>query len=425
MCVTGQNVCSTREVCVPKTENQCCVEDPASLNVIFFGFETNYASVFAYIVSISVILQVIFFMILGPLADYGNWSMFLFKTSTVVGCVCLVCICFCSNVPWEIPASLFCLGNVAYGVAQVFYNGYLPRITTPDRYDEVGAKAVGIGFVGGQLCLFLMFIPLMGLSDKDYCLSGLAIGIGMTGFWWAGFGYVAISKLPEIEGAPFPEGESLLTFGPKKCFKTITEIRKDYPETGKFLLAYFIFSDGLSTIVDTVLVFATEELCMNFDDTITLLIIVELMSAIGCLAQEQLVVRKVISCQKIIIINLCVIGLLPLMAHEKTGIFTSETMTNFWVAAVIFGICQGGVSGLTRSLYTRFIPKGKENEFYGFYEITDKGTSWVGPLTVAIVISATGNFRTGFFSVFFFMAIGSALLYRVDVDKGAKAVGRA
>jgi UMF1 family MFS transporter len=90
---------------------------------------------------------------------------------------------------------------------------------------------------------------------------------------------------------------------------------------------------------------------------------------------------------------------MPLLGHPSVPVFSSEQLWTFNVAAVLFGFCQGGTHGLTRSLFARFIPKGRENEFYGFYEITDKGTSWLGPLVVGIVISATGSLRLGFFSI--------------------------
>ena len=99
-------------------------------------------------------------------------------------------------------------------------------------------------------------------------------------------------------------------------------------------------------------------------------------------------------------------------------------METFFIAAIIFGLNNGSMSALTRSLYTRFIPKGKEHEYFGFFEVTDKGTSWLGPLIVGIVVDATGSLRLGFFSVFFFMVIGGLLLWRVDVNKGARTVGR-
>jgi MFS family permease len=89
--------------------------------------------------------------------------------------------------------------------------------------------------------------------------------------------------------------------------------------------------------------------------------------------------------------NIGVIALLPLFGHPKLPIFTSERMWTFNLAAVVFGVSNGGLLALSRSLYARFIPKGKEHEYFGFYEITDKGTSWLGPLVVGIVINATGD----------------------------------
>jgi len=412
------------DTCVPATANKCCVKDPESLTVDFLGGETNYASVFAYLVSISVGLQVICFIVLAPLADYGKHCKFMLKISTVVGSMCLFLVCFCDNAPWQLPGTLFVVGNVAFGMATVFYNGYLPKITTPSSYDRVGTKGVALGYIGGQVCLFLMFVPLLGIAENEHCLLGLSIGIGMTGLWWMAFGAWSLKNLPDVEGEKWPEGANYLTHGPKEVLSTVKHIRSDLPETGKFLLAYFVFSDGNSTIVDTVLVFASEELCMTFDDTITLLIIVEMFSAIGAFAGERIVRSGKMSTKGMVMLNIGIIALLPLLGHPDIPVFSSEHLWTFFTASTVFGLCNGSMTALTRSLYTRFIPKGREHEYFGFYEVTDKGTSWLGPLIVGIVVNATGSLRQGFFSVFFFMLIGGLLLWRVDVEKGAKAVGR-
>lgn len=129
-------------------------------------------------------------------------------------------------------------------------------------------------------------------------------------------------------------------------------------------------------------------------------------------------------CLFTVIIAISTIALLPLFGHPALPIFTSENLLVFYIAAAIFGLCNGATASLSRSLFVRFIPEGKEHEFFGFYELTDKGTSWLGPLVVGLVINATASLRLGFFSVFFFMAIGALLLTRVDVDKGAAKCGR-
>ena len=147
--------------------------------------------------------------------------------------------------------------------------------------------------------------------------------------------------LPDIEGEKWPENESFLTFGPREVWKTITHIRNDLPETGKFLLAYFVFSDGNSTIVDTVLVFASEELCMTFDDTIMLLIIVEMFSAIGAFAGERIVRAGKMSTKGMVLLNIGVIALLPLLGHPDIPVFSSEYLWTFFLASVVFGLCNG------------------------------------------------------------------------------------
>ena len=189
-------------------------------------------------------------------------------------------------------------------------------------------------------------------------------------------------------------------------------------------MAYFVYSDGLSTLIDTVLVFAVEELCMTFDDTITLLIITDFTSCIGAFLSENIVEKKILSTKKTVMAAISIIALLPFFGHPSLPVFTSDNHPVFYAFAGIFGICNGATGALSRSLFIRFIPKGKEHEFFGFYELTDKGTSWLGPLIIAIVIDVTGSLRLGFFSIFFFMFFGVLLLARVDVEKSAKLLGR-
>ena len=256
---------------------------------------TDTHTTHSFSLSLSCGVQLFLFVFLSPIADYGPYAKKMLILSTGVGATCLTAIAFCDDTSWEISAVLFVLGNCAFGLSTVFYNGFLPKLTTPDTYDKVSTLGIAWGYFGGQLCLFVMFVPLLGISEEDHCLRGLAYGIGLTGIWWAVFAALSFTKLPNVDGKPVEPDQSLVKLGPKNCRATLTTILNDYPETGKFLLAYFVYSDGLSTIIDTVLVFADEELCMTFDDTIILLIVVDMTSGIGAWLSEKIVNRKILS----------------------------------------------------------------------------------------------------------------------------------
>ena len=387
--------CAEVAACVPTTANQCCVSDPAELTVSFFGTETNYASVFAYCVAISVVLQIVSLIALGPLADYAHYHRKMLRVATVVGGLSVVAITLTAEGPWEIAAALFVVSNVAFGLADVAYNAYLPKLFAPARFDSVGAKGFMYGQAGGITCLLLMFVPIMVL--EDHCLWGLSVGIGLSGLWWLFFSVPFLQAAPSMGGKPIPEGMTAAGVGFRETKAMFVNALK-YPQLVKFLVAYFIFSDGISTLVETVSVYASVVLCFTFIDLVLVILVVELSALLGAWMFTTFVEAGRLRIRTAMHVNLFMIMWLPLLTLPGVNAFSSDYQWTFFLAAFVFGINAGSIGALGRSYFSRLVPKGNEVQLFSVYEITNKGTAWLGPLTVAIINDATGSFEYAFFS---------------------------
>ena len=403
------------ETCTPLPSNKCCENNRSNEKetVQFFGAAVHYKSVFAYLTSLSVVLQIIAFLFVGPIADFGNMRKRLLFACTMGGAACVTLMVPFYSGPWEVVSVLYVVGNVLYGLATVFHNGLLPMICPPEQLDSLSAEAFRIGYAGALLCLLLSFGPILGLSANEYCGLGLAIAIAMHAVWWAGFSLITFRRVTWHQGAPLPKAfRDVATLGLRRYGSLLKQARS-MPQTGLFLIAYFIYSDGYSTITETTMVFAHSELCLGFGGIIGLLLIAEVISIVGCIVCNRLIARKILSPKQTIILNLLSIGILPILVVVPGVI---DSTASLFVAAAWFGFHNGPVQAFSRSLFARMVPASQQNQYFALYEITDKGTAWLGPLVVAIVNDAVGSFRWAYFSLLGFFVIGSVVLYFVDVE---------
>lgn len=242
-------------------------------------------------ISISVLFQAIAFISLGTLGDYGDYrKKGLVAASTVGG------IATCMYVIVPADASLYWLGgvlmiaaNVSLGVSVVFYNSYLPLMVdesaevvdasggvekgTKSEQDvidaqeavssEISSKGQMWGYAGGTGCLVLSVIVLLVLTaiGMDWYWA-LGVTSALSGVWWLVFAYFAFQRLPDRPGPPFPPGMSKYTEGWRRTHRLLVYLWRSERNTFYFLILFFIFSDGYSTISTVAVMFAYHELCM-------------------------------------------------------------------------------------------------------------------------------------------------------------------
>ena len=377
-----------------------------------------------YCISFSVGMQVLFLPILGAIADYSHMRKQMMQLFATIGAVATILLFFVAGNLWWMGGLLFILANLTFGASAVFYNSYLPDIASEEKRDNVSSYGWAMGYLGGGLLLLLNLI-FYQFSDKLGVPGGLAIRINLAsaGVWWLGFSFFTWARLrPRHAHRTLPKGESYVRVGFNQLRQTISEL-KNFPETMRYLLAYFLYNDGIQTVIAVSATFAAAPILRGGleIDTGTLTIVVlmiQFMAFFGALFWGKL--AGWIGAKESIVVSLVIWAAVVIYAYG--GLKGDSRVAQFFVLGAFIALVMGGSQAISRSLFAQMIPIGKEAEFYSFYEVSERGTSWIGPLLFGLMNQMFGNLRLAILSLIFFFVMGLIILPFVNVPKAVADV---
>jgi UMF1 family MFS transporter len=379
-------------------------------------------SFFPYCISLSVVLQVFFLPILGAIADYSHRRKQMLQLFAVTGALATTLLFFTTATVWWLGGLLFIIANLAFGASIVFYNAYLPDIAGVDQRDRVSSFGWAMGYLGGGLLLLLNLVFYL-YSDRMGVPESLAVRINLAsaGVWWLGFAFFTWNRLRRRHPARhLPAGETYFHTGFKQLARTIREMR-NFPETLKFLLAYFIYNDGIQTVIAMSAVFAAAPIIqggigMEQSTLILVILMIQFMAFFGALLWGRL--AGWVGAKQAVIISLFVWSIVVIYAYF--GLRGENRVLEFFILGAIIALVLGGSQAISRSLFAQMIPSGKQAEYYSFYEVSERGTSWIGPLLFGLMNQVFNNLRPAILSLIFFFIVGLIALPFVNVEK-AKA----
>ncbi len=385
----------------------------------FAGIPVAPDSFLPYCVSFSVGLQVLFLPILGAIADYSHLRKQMMQLFATLGALATIAMFMTAGSLWWLGGLLFIIANLAFGAAIVFYNAYLPEIASEERRDSVSSYGWAMGYLGGGLLLllnliFYQFREALGVPTA----LAVRINLASAGLWWLGFSLITWSRLRTRQATrPLPQGETYVSVGFKQLGKTLKEVR-NFPETLKYLLAYFLYNDGIQTVIAVSATFAAAPLIrggVGIDQGVLIMIIlmIQFVAFFGALFWGKL--AGWVGAKQSIIISLVIWSGVVIYAYG--GMKGESRVLEFWILGAFIALVLGGSQAISRSLFAQMIPRGKEAEFYSFYEISERGTSWIGPLLFGLVNQLFGSLRPAILSVIFFFVMGLILLPFVNVKK--------
>ena len=375
--------------------------------VSFLGIPILATSLFSFAVSASVILQVLFLPVLGAAADYSNARKRLMALFATIGALATMALFFLTDTGWVFGTGMFIIANLSFGAAIVFYNAFLPDIASPENRDSVSSRGFALGYLGGGLYLLINLIMFQTMSD-----TGLAIRLSLmgAGIWWLLFSQITFRRLQNRRPAQtLAPGEKYLSASMRQLGGTLREFRSR-PHTLRYLIAYLIYNDGIQTVIAISAVYGSQELGMSAGTLATVILMVQFVAFGGAFLFNWIAQRT--STKNAIVISLVIWSLLVIYAY---GFLQNDSQ--FFMMGAVLALVLGGSQALSRSLFSQMIPAGRESEFFSFYEISERGTSWIGPLVFGLVNQAFRSLRLGILSLVFFFVIGLALLLRVDVDQ--------
>ncbi len=302
------------------------------------------------------------------------------------------------------------MANCLFGASVAIYDSYLLDISNPEERDSVSSFGWALGYLGGGICLAICLLFFWIFPERDLATR---ISFLFTGLWWLIFTILFPLKLLPDDAAKKLNGSKEYLKSIKMAFKrpflTLKELRNS-PNILKFFLAYLFYNDGIQTVIVVASLFAASELNAGPKILTILILFIQFWAFGGSLLFGKLAER--LGTKKTIIFSLFIWCLTVLYAYlfldSIPGLFT----LSFFIALVL-----GGTQALSRSFFSKLIKKGNEAELFSFYQLGEKGTSWLGPFFFGLGVEMTGNTRTAILTVLTFLIIGTFLMFLVKEPK--------
>jgi UMF1 family MFS transporter len=380
-----------------------------------FGIPVYARSFWSYAVSLSVILQVIFLPIVGAIADYGRRKKEVLGATAYLGAFATVAMFFLQGSDYLMGGVLFLIANVVFGAAEVIYNSFLPEIAPPADRDTVSSKGYAYGYIGGGVLLALNLALFLG-AGKIGITEGMAVRISLSsaGAWWAIFTIPTLMTLHNRGPAhSVPRGRSALATTVDQLVHSLKSL-SNYPQAALFLVAFLLFNDAIQTVIALASQFGADELKIPQAQMTMTILMVQFVAFFGSLGFNWVASKT--SAKRAVVVSLLIwIGVV-------LDIFWVTTSLQFFLMAGVVALVLGGSQALSRSLFAQLVPKGREAAYYGVYEITDKGTSWICPIIFGLALQFTKSFRVAILSLLFFFVAGLLVLLKVNVEQGERDV---
>jgi len=382
-----------------------------------FGFQLAVGSLFPAAISVSVVLNILLLPIVGAIADRSAHKRRLLALTAYIGAAATTALIFVEGERYLLGAALLVIATMAFASSVVVYNSFLPQLVDEDRRDQVSSIGWAIGYLGGGVLLLLNLVALAVLEDRYGTGMVVRWSMASAGIWWGVFTLFPLRWLKDrpAAGAVYATG-GVISQGFRQLFHTVRHLRA-YPLTLFFLGAYLVYNDGIQTVINLAGQYGIEELKLGQTTLIITILIVQFLGVAGALGLGRLATR--VGAWKTILLSLALWIGIVLAAYW----LPKEAPVQFMILGAAIGVVIGGSQALSRSLFSQLIPRGKEAEYYSFYEISDKGTAWLGPAAFALVFQLTHSYRLGIVSLIVFFVAGFLLLLAVPIRRAILAAG--
>jgi UMF1 family MFS transporter len=385
--------------------------------ISLWGFEMRPGSLYPYAISFSVFMQVFLLPIVGGIADRIKSRNGLLAVFAYIGSISTICLYFVKDGRFALGAFLLIVANISFGAALVVANSYIQDLASPDKRDAVSSRGWATGYAGGGLLLLLNLILYAGYESFGVTQTeAVRISLMSAGIWWALFTIITVRGLRTLNRPVGAVGSEALTVGFKELKTTIKDVRK-YPETLKFLIAYLFYNDGIQTVIAISGTYAILELKLTEISLVIAILIVQVTALIGALLLAKL--SDKIGAKKVILLTLLIWTLMVVITYA----LPAGQQNPYLAIAAGIGFVLGGSQALSRSLYSQVIPRSREAQYFSFYEISERGTSWLGTLAFGIAFGLTGSYRQSVLLIIAFFVIGGLLLLRVNIRQAITESG--
>ncbi|MFN2291498.1 MAG: MFS transporter [Anaerolineae bacterium] len=375
--------------------------------------EADATAAWAYTTSLSLLFVALLAPVLGAISDHTGGKKKFIAFFAVLGVIGTGLFAFLGDTSYLWASVLFMIGDVGFAGANIFYESLLPHIAQKGDIDQVSTRGYAMGYLGGGILLIvnvlwymnpdLFFMPSTGFALRAAFFS--------VAVWWAVFSIPLFRNVPEPPVVRIEREEvNFVRAGFSRLGHTFGQLRR-YKQLLIFLIAFWIYNDGIGTIIKMATAYG-DEIGIGLTDMTLALIITQFVGipfsfGFGWLARRLGTKRSIL------------LGLGVYVLISIAGYFM-QTAIHFYILAFMVGTVQGGSQALSRSLYGTMVPKSQSAEFFGFFSTSSKFAGIIGPLIFGVVSQITGASRLSILSVIAFFIIGGFLLIFVDEQEGRR-----
>jgi len=371
-------------------------------------------TVWGWGIAVTTLLCAILSPLLGAIADkHANKRTWLAIT-TMLGATASVLMFFGTpEHPWWFVA-MFLIANLNYELVQSFYNAFLPEITDDRRMSEVSGWGYGTGYVGGGLMLVVAVVVLkygesLGLPTENAFLARFCLLI--MGLWWAVFS-LPMLLIVRDRAEPRRTGESVLQTSMaamRDVKRTLLDIRR-YRMLAIFLIGFLIFNDGVMTVISQASVYAQNKFGMTEEDLVPLFLMIQFVALPGAVFLGWLANKIGQKTALQICLGIWVLVLL-------SG-FVIETVPQFYVMSAVTALVMGGTQSISRTIMGLMTPEAKTGEFFGFFNLSGKAFSLLGPIMFTEILKRTESAQWAILSLLVFFVIGWLIIIPLNIARG-------
>lgn len=347
---------------------------------------------------------------LGAIADWGSYKKRLLAFFALLGSVMTASLYILSAGSWPLAVLFYSLGVVGFSGANTFYDALLPFVASEKKVDFVSSLGYSLGYIGGGL-LFLVNVLMylnpswFGIENQE---SAIKISFVIVGIWWVAFTIPLLLLVKEEQRAKELTLSQSIRKGLHVTTETIRSFRK-LKTIALFLAAYWLYIDGVDTIIRMAVNYGSS-LDFPSDSLIIALLITQFVAFPAALGYSAF--GKRIGVRQALMVAIAAYIIIAIL-----GFFMTKVL-HFYLLAICIGLFQGGIQALSRSYYTRLIPKERSAEFFGFFNMLGKFAAIIGPALMGIVTLITGSTRMGILSLILLFVGGFLLLRLVNEEKG-------
>jgi UMF1 family MFS transporter len=383
----------------------------------FLGFNFKNTALISFVTAIAFMFLVVMTPLLSGIADYTGLKKTFMKFFCFMGSAATISLYWFDIDNLTFGLLFYLLAMIGFWGSLVFYNSYLPDIAYENQQDSISAKGYSMGYFGSVILLILNLVMvnfpdlfgIVGEGTIQAPIMAMKISFVTVGIWWFIFSLYTFYYLPEPKKTS--KINSSVLFNGFKELKEVWVILKSHPFLKSYLLAFFVYSIALQTVILVATYFGEQEINWKEGEKTTGLIIsiliIQLIAIVGALASAK-ISEKFGNIYTLTILNilwafLCFYG------------YFVESSNEFYIAAGLVGLVMGGIQALSRSTFSKFLPEtDNTTSFFSFYDVAQKVSIVLGMILFGTIDQITGSMRNAilFFTIFF--AVGAFLLIRLD-----------